>query len=412
MNTAEDVVSIPAGVRLRDRLATRIVLAALARWPRGALTLALPDGRVRTFGDPGAEHVFVTIKDWKVFTRLLTASDIGAGEAYMNGEFTTNDLVALCRVFLRQPEAMERRSLWGIPARLTHHWQRRAHANTLAGSRRNITYHYDLSNDFYRLFLDPSMMYSCAEFDGENDTLEAAQERKLDGICRRLGLTPGLQVLEIGSGWGAFAIHAARHYGCQVVSLTLSHEQLALARERVAAAGVSDRVDIRLCDYRHIEGCFDRIVSIEMFEAVGYEYYGAFFGACARALRADGQMFLQTIAIPDQRFDRYRRELDFIKKYIFPGGLLASLHAITAALKRHTDLRIEWMRDIGLQYAPTLRCWRERFLSQLPAVRQLGFDERFIRMWEFYLASCEAAFSVRHIGDLQVVLSKPETGAA
>ena len=180
-----------------------------------------------------------------------------------------------------------------------------------------------------------------------------------------------------------------------------------MARERVDAAGLGAAVDLRLCDYRKIEGRFDRIVSIEMFEAVGYEYYSDFFAACARLLNPGGRMFLQTISIPDQRFDAYRRDFDWIKKYIFPGGLLASLHAITETLKRKTDLRIDWMQDIGLHYAHTLRDWRLRFMSQLPEVRRLGFDDRFIRMWEFYLASCEAAFSVRHIGDLQMILAKP-----
>ena len=216
-----------------------------------------------------------------------------------------------------------------------------------------------------------------------------------------------MHILEIGSGWGAFAIHAARQYQCRVTSLTLSDEQLQLARERVAAAGVESLVDIRLCDYRKISGSFDRIVSIEMFEAVGYEYYGAFFGRCSQVLKPNGKMFLQTIYMNDQRFDAYRRDFDWIRKYIFPGSLLASVDGITTALKHHTQLRVEWMRDIGVHYARTLRTWRERFMRRLPEVRQLGFDERFIRMWEFYLASCEASFAVRYIGDVQMILARP-----
>jgi len=405
MNGIENITAVPTHVPLRHRLAARAVLRALAAWHGGTLTLELPDGSVRTFGDGGDPRVSVGIKDWRVFWRFLTTSDVGAGEAYMDGELTTSDLVALCQLCLLA-SSIEQRSAWGLPARLRHAALRIAHANTLTGSRRNIRHHYDLSNDLYQLFLDDSMMYSCALFEHDDDTLAAAQRKKLDDICQRLELMPGHHVLEIGSGWGAFALHAAGQYGARVTSITLSEQQLALARQRVAEAGLSSQVDIQLRDYRQVTGLFDRIVSIEMFEAVGYEYYGAFFSTCSRVLKPGGRMFLQTITIPDQRFDRYRRDYDFIKKYIFPGGVLASLTGITAALKRHTDMRVDWLRDIGLSYAKTLHCWRERFLSHLPEVRQLGFDDRFIRMWEFYLASCEAAFSIRHIGDAQMILVK------
>jgi cyclopropane-fatty-acyl-phospholipid synthase len=299
-----------------------------------------------------------------------------------------------------------------LPSRLHHRVLRFLHANRPARSARNIQYHYDLSNDLYQLFLDDSLTYSCAVFEPADLSLAQAQTRKIDQICRRLELRPGLALLEIGSGWGAFAIHAARHYGCRVTSLTLSRQQLELARERVAAAGLEAAVDIRLCDYREISGSFDRIVSIEMFEAVGYEYYRVFFEQCDRLLRPGGRMFLQTITVPDQRFERYRREFDWIRKYIFPGGLLASAHAIATALMRYTDLRIEWMQDIGPHYARTLRCWRERFLARRAEVDRLGFDERFHRMWEFYLASCEAAFATRHIGDVQMLLRRPAAGTA
>ena len=397
-----------AHVPLRYRWATKVVLAVMARWKAGALAMALPDGRTVHIGVPGAEPaVIVTVKDWRFFWRTLTAGDIGVGESYMAGEWECSDLPELCRLFLRDQSMLRAPSAWTLLARLRHAWLWLRQGNTLAGSRRNIKYHYDLSNDLYRLFLDESMMYSCAVFERAEASLEEAQRLKIDQICRRLELAPGLDVLEIGSGWGSFAIHAARAYGCRVTSVTLSDQQLQLARERVAAAGVDTAVDIRFCDYRQVTGSFDRIVSIEMFEAVGYEHYAAFFRACSSLLKPGGRMFLQTISIPDQRFDRYRQEFDWIKKYIFPGGLLASLHAITQALKEHTDMQIEWMQDIGVHYARTLRHWRQRFVSQLPEVRRLGFDDRFIRMWEFYLASCEAAFSTRYIGDLQIVLAKP-----
>jgi cyclopropane-fatty-acyl-phospholipid synthase len=409
MNAA--AVSLPSQVPLRYRIAARLVLAPLARWRAAALSLTLPDGRVLDLGDRCAPlRATVRVKEWRFFWRALTGGDIGVGESYMAGEWECDDLVALCRVFLRDQTILNYRSGWTLLARLHHVYLRIARANTLAGSRRNIAYHYDLSNALYRLFLDDSMMYSCAVFARDGMSLEEAQRHKIDEICRRLALQPGHEVLEIGSGWGAFAIHAARAYGCRVTSLTLSEEQQRLARERVAAAGVEAQVDIRLCDYRAIEGQFDRIVSIEMFEAVGYEYYGAFFGQCARLLKPGGTMFLQTIYKPDQGFDAYRRGFDWIRKYIFPGSLLASVHGITGALKHHTDLRIEWMQEIGPYYARTLRAWRERFLSRLAEVRRLGFDDRFIRMWEFYLASCEAGFAARYLGDVQMILARPVVG--
>jgi len=408
MNKLDAVAVLPSRVPLRERLATKLVLAQLARWEAGALTLTLPDGRVVQCGARGAtHHANLTVHDWKFFWRALTAGDIGVGESYMAGEWDCDDLVQLCRLFLRDQSLLEARSVWTLPARVRHALLRVVRANTLRGSRRNIQYHYDLSNDLYRLFLDDSLTYSCAVFEEPDASLEEAQHHKIDEICRRLDLQPGMHILEIGSGWGAFAIHAARQYQCRVTSLTLSDEQLQLARERVATAGVASLVDIRLCDYRTISGSFDRIVSIEMFEAVGYEYYGAFFGRCSQVLKPNGKMFLQTIYMNDQRFDAYRRDFDWNRKYIFPGSLLASVDAITAALKYHTQLRVEWMRDIGVHYARTLRIWRERFMRRLPEVRQLGFDEPFIRMWEFYLASCEASFAVRYIGDVQMLLARP-----
>jgi cyclopropane-fatty-acyl-phospholipid synthase len=408
MSDVEAVAAVPASVPLHHRLAAKLVLAPLAKWRAGPLSLKLPDGRILQFGERAADRtVHLSIKDWRFFWRALTAGDIGVGESYMAGEWECSDLVELCRLFIRDQSMLDQRAAWRLPARLRHALLRRAQANTLTGSRRNIAHHYDLSNDLYRLFLDESMVYSCAVFPHAGASLEDAQHHKIDEICRRLEIVPGLEVLEIGSGWGAFAIHAARQYGCRVTSLTLSDQQLQLARQRVAAAGVESLVEIRLCDYRTVSGRFDRIVSIEMFEAVGYAYYGTFFGTCSQVLKPNGRMFLQTIYLPDQRFDAYRRDFDWTRKYIFPGGMLASIHGITQALKEHTALRIEWLQDISGHYACTLRAWRERFMGRLAEVRRLGFDDRFIRMWEFYLASCEAAFSTRYIGDVQMVLVRP-----
>jgi cyclopropane-fatty-acyl-phospholipid synthase len=359
-------------------------------------------------GDPSARaRVTVRVKEWRVFWRVLTSADIGAGEAYMEGDWECSDLVTLCRWFMRDTGLLQNRSPWTVPTRLAHAALRYARANTLSGSRRNITFHYDLSNELYRLFLDDSMTYSSAVFPTADSTLAEAQQYKIDGVCRQLALAPEHHLLEIGSGWGALAMHAARQYGCRVTSLTLSHQQLQLARQRVAAAGLGERVDVQLCDYRNVSGVYDRVVSIEMLEAVGHSFYGAFFGQCGRLLKPGGRMFLQSICVPDQRFDRYRRDFDWIRKYIFPGGALASVHAIATAVKTHTPMRIEWLSEIGPHYVPTLRLWRERFARHASAIRQLGFDDRFIRMWDFYLASCEAAFAERAIGNVQMVLAQP-----
>jgi cyclopropane-fatty-acyl-phospholipid synthase len=378
----------------------------LARW-RAGVTIELPDGRVVEIGTAQSpRRVSVSIKRWRVFRRLLSGGDIGLGEAYMDGDWDCSDLVELCRLYVSAPPVLGSRWL-ALPSRALHTWQRIARANSVRGSRRNIRAHYDLSNDLFRLFLDDSMTYSAGVFARPDTTLEDAQRAKLDGICRTLALQPNDHVLEIGGGWGSFALHAARAYGCRVTSLTLSTDQLHLARQRVAEAGLNDRVDIQLCDYRHVRGQFDHLVSIEMFEAVGLRNYDAYFAACERVLRPHGRMFLQTIAIPDQRFSSYARDFDWSRKYIFPGSLLASLHAITASLQRVTTLRIESLRDIGRDYARTLHLWRERFLRRRHDVRRLGFDERFIRMWDFYLASCEASFAARYINDLQLVLARP-----
>ncbi len=408
MNPARTLAALPMNMPFRYRLAAKLVLQPLARWRGGALMLSLPDGTMLSLGDPSSPmQIAVRVRDWRFFWRLLTAGDIGAGEAYMDGDWDCDDLVTLCRLFVRDLSPLDHRSLWTLPARLAHAVLRWGRTNTLRGSRRNITYHYDLSNDLYRLFLDESMMYSCAIFPSAESTLAEAQQHKIAQICHRLELAPGQHVLEIGSGWGALAIHAARTHGCCVTALTLSDQQQQLARERVAAAGLAERVDVRLCDYRDASGTYDAIVSIEMFEAVGHQYYGAFFGQCGRLLKPGGRMFVQTICVPDQRFEAYLRDFDWIRKYIFPGGALASVHAILAAVKRHTDMRLEWLHEIGPHYARTLRLWRERFMSELPAVRRLGFDDRFVRMWEFYLASCEAGFAERFIGDVQMVFARP-----
>jgi cyclopropane-fatty-acyl-phospholipid synthase len=390
---------------LRQRLAARLLLAHLRRIRVGRLDVGLPDDGYVRFGDDGSQlRAALRIKSWRFFKRALLGADIGLGESYMDDEWECDDIGALLSIFIANQQYL---SVGGRAVRIGNRLRTWMHANTRRGSRRNIAYHYDLGNELYRLFLDPTTMtYSCGVFARSDASLDEAQVEKLDGISRRLELARGMEVLEIGSGWGGFAIHAASRYGSRVTSITLSERQLELARERAQAAKVDALVDFRLCDYRDMAGAFDRIVSIEMFEAVGYEYYRAFFEACDRLLRPGGRMLLQTITVPDDRFEAYRRSYDFIRKYIFPGGLLASVDAIQRTLQAHTQLQIEWMRNIGPHYAPTLRSWRDRFMRQLPEVRRLGYGDRFIRMWEFYLACCETQFAAGTIGDVQIVLAK------
>jgi cyclopropane-fatty-acyl-phospholipid synthase len=280
-------------------------------------------------------------------------------------------------------------------------------ANTLRGSKRNITAHYDLNNDFFAQFLDETMMYSCAIFERENASLKEASVAKLDRMCRKLALTPEDHVLEIGTGWGSFAIHAAQQYGCRVTTTTISQEQHELAQSRVHAAGVGERVTVLLKDYRKLEGHYQKIASIEMIEAVGWEYLDGFFRKCSELLTSDGTMALQAITMADQEHERSKRSVDFIKRYIFPGGCVLSVTAMVDALTRATDMRLVHLEDITPHYAKTLRMWRERFYANLDKVRGLGFDERFVRMWEFYLAYCEGGFMERLIGDVQMVLAKP-----
>jgi cyclopropane-fatty-acyl-phospholipid synthase len=389
-------------------LPARLVLAQLERWTDGALEIQLPDGSTRHAGPATGDQapVRLHVRDWKFFRRVLTSGDIGAGESFMAGEWDASDLAALVRGYLRSGDVIDHRSPLHWLSNVAHLARRLLDSNTRAGSRRNIRRHYDLSNELFASFLDETLTYSSALFESPGQSLAGAQLAKVDGACRALGLRAGDELLEIGSGWGTLALHAAREYGCRVTSVTLSEEQLRLATERVREAGLEERVSFSLCDYRDLAGSFDHIVSIEMLEAVGAERYGDFFARCDRLLRPGGRMFVQSIVVPDRRFEAYRRQFDWIRKYIYPGGCLASHGAIASALARHTELRIEWMREIGPHYEPTLRLWRERFVAKRDEIRSLGFDETFLRMWEFYLASCEAAFATGHVGNLQLLLGR------
>jgi cyclopropane-fatty-acyl-phospholipid synthase len=280
--------------------------------------------------------------------------------------------------------------------------------NTRRGSRKNIAAHYDVGNDFYQLWLDPSMMYSCAYFEHDDAPLEHAATEKLDRICKKLDLNHGDSVVEIGTGWGGFAIHAAKHYGCHVTTTTISQQQHDFARQAIVDAKLEDRITLLFEDYRDLDGTFDKLVSIEMIEAVGHEYHDTFFNKCCDLLKPNGQMLLQAITIADQRYEEYKTSVDFIKKYIFPGGCLTSVTDMTRTMTEHTDMRVIHLEDIGPHYATTLKHWHERFSARLDEIRQLGYSDEFLRMWRFYLQYCESAFIERAIGNVQMLIMRPE----
>lgn len=386
-------------------------LSSLRGLSGGALTVLCPD-RTYRFGDPGELDATLAIHDERFFLRALTGSDIGIGESFMDGDWTTPDLVPLARLMMRNRRAVEGQSrVAGALHRLVGGVARRLRDNSLAGSRRHIHRHYDLGNDFFRLFLDTELrMYSCGDFTSADEGLEQAQVRKVDGICHTLDLQPADHVLEIGSGWGGFAVWAATHYGCRVTTTTISEEQYRHVcewRSRLGAAG--ERIEVLRADYRELTGQFDKVVSIEMFEAVGLRHYDDYFAAVDRLLVPGGAMFLQTITVDDQWFPRYHGTPDWIEKYIFPGGELASVGEVLKSLARATSLSMYRAENCGLHYAHTLRAWRARFQQNLTQVRALGFDDSFVRMWDLYLASCEAAFLERHTGLYRMVLLKNGT---
>jgi cyclopropane-fatty-acyl-phospholipid synthase len=392
---------------LLTRIAGRVALGAASRIRVGSLTVQLPDGSRRVFGDPASELCGeMHIHDMEALTRILLGGEVGGGEGYMDGLWSSPDLVALISLAAANREALAlSRGWWRIPARLGRTVSHRRNRNTRSGSRRNITAHYDLGNDFYKVWLDDSMTYSSAVFESPDQSLADAQRNKYRIVAERAGLMRGQHVLEIGTGWGGFALYAAGELGCRVSSVTISPAQHDLAQERISAAGLQDLVTIELRDYRDIEGTYDAVVSIEMLEAVGSEYYRAFFDACDRALRPGGRLSIQVITFPDDAYQAQLRGANWIQRYIFPGGVLPSLTAIESSLQG-TGLLISGVRDIRDSYALTLKAWRERFFDRIDDVRAMGFDDRFIRMWDYYLSISEAGFRTGMTQDLQIAFEK------
>jgi cyclopropane-fatty-acyl-phospholipid synthase len=393
---------------MSSNFARKAVFRMLQNVRHGALELHCPDG-VYHFGEQGKDLcATIAVHDERFFSRVLYGGDDAAGDAYVDGEWSSPDPVAVIRLIARNLETLESgNAALTAASRIFHrarHWMNR---NTEAGSRRNIQAHYDLSNDFFRLFLDRNMVYSSAVYLHAEDSLEDAQVEKLDRICRKLRLGPQDHVLEIGTGWGAFALHASRNYGCRVTTTTISREQHDQAKQSFADAGeAGDRITLLLEDYRKLQGSYNKLVSIEMFEAVGLQYYDAFFSACDRLLTPDGSMVMQAITMNEHRFDAYRKQSDWIQRRIFPGAQLASVREILNSLVRSTRLSMYHVEDIGMHYAYTLAEWRRRFHESIHEIRALGFDERFCRMWDYYLVYCEGAFRERHIGDVQLMLTK------
>lgn len=391
-----------------DAFAQRLVTRALSQLTRG--TLNVVDNDVRSEHGDGDSDLVATVRvtSPECYRRVAFGGTIGAATAYMDGLWQTRDLPELIRLFVRNEQAHF--GLESGVANLSQQLQKLRHffrRNTRSGSKKNIAEHYDLGNAFYRLFLDPTMAYSCGIFERSDESLQQASERKFDHLCRKLHLSPTDHLLEIGTGWGGFAIYAARHFGCRVTTTTISEEQYALARQRVASAGLEGRVEVLRKDYRDLEGGYDKLVSIEMIEAVGDQYYDTFFQQCCRLLAPDGLMALQTITIADQEFERHRHEVDFIKRYIFPGSCIPSVTALVRSMTTSSDLRVLDLEDITRHYVTTLQRWRDAFWKNIDAVREQGYSERFIRMWDFYLGYCEAGFAERYLGNVQFVLSRP-----
>ncbi|MBK6405605.1 MAG: class I SAM-dependent methyltransferase [Holophagales bacterium] len=407
--TSDTLVPESSAPGALDRIATRLVLRALEGLEGGSVVLTLPDGTARRFGREGARPIRLEAHSWGPLRALVLGGDLGAAEAYLDGEWSTDDLPGLVRLFVANATLFDRETWLTRVASAGNRLFHALNRNTRAGSRRNIRAHYDLGNDLYRLFLDPSMTYSCALFETGRETLEEAQRSKLRRIAEKARIRPGDHVLEIGCGWGSFACLAAQEFGARVTGITLSAEQALWARERVEREGLSDRVEIRLVDYRDLpaEGkTYDRVVSIEMLEAVGYRYLPGYFETVDRLLAPEGIAVIQSITVPDDRHERLLRRPDFIQKHVFPGSHCPSVGAIASAVAARSRLLIHHLEDVGAHYAETLRRWRAAFLANLPRVRELGYDERFVRLWDFYLSYCEGGFATRHLGDVQLVLTR------
>ncbi len=413
----QNIIPADADVRTESvSLLTRVARAALLsqlrkiRYGRLRIVDGVLDETLGSVTRASPFNVTIRVKNPRFYSDVVFAGTVGAGEAYINDYWHCDDLTGLVRLMVANRELMnDVDSGWSrvsAPLLKFAHWLNR---NDKSGSQRNISAHYDLGNAFFELFLDETMAYSCGIFEHAESTLLEASRAKFDAACSKLDLKPGQHLLEIGTGWGGLAIHAATHYGCRVTTTTISREQYDFATQRVREAGLQDRIEVLLDDYRDLQGQYDAVVSIEMIEAVGHQYLDTYFAQCSRLLKEDGAMLLQAITIRDQFYDTARRSVDFIKRFIFPGSCIPSVQAIVDSVRRATDLKLFQLEDIGPHYARTLKLWRERLFARQSEVRALGYPESFVRMWEYYLCYCEGGFEERQLGDVQMLLTKPRS---
>lgn len=390
-----------------------VILRTFSRMKKGRLTLTLPDGEELFFGNGDGISASMNINNTNFFKRCVLYGDIGFAESYIAGEWNTNSIQNVVSWFILNMDTNPAITGTKITISFTNVFKslnriyHRFRENTIKGSKENISEHYDLGNDFYSLFLDKTMTYSSAIFSNPGMTLEEAQDEKYDRLCRQLNLKPEDHLLEIGSGWGGFSVHAAKNYGCRVTTVTISEQQYLYAKERFKKEGLSDRIEIRLQDYRELKGKFDKIISIEMLEAVGHKYMPEYFKICNSLLKENGALALQVITCPDNRYNTLRKSVDFIQKHIFPGSLLPSVARINECINKTSDMYLFDIKDIGIDYAKTLRLWLEAFNQKNLQIKALGMDETFLRKWSYYFQYCEAAFRMRNISVVQLVYTRP-----
>jgi cyclopropane-fatty-acyl-phospholipid synthase len=398
----------------RSGIYQRIVLNLLSSMTEGHMRLTLPNGDVREIGDASSRFkAAIRVVNDGFFRKCVLYGDVGFGEAYVDGDWETDNVTAVIQWFLLNVEnaptlsGSKRKHVPGNVLKSLNRLYHKLRPNNLRGSQKNISEHYDLSNEFFRLFLDGTMTYSSAYYREPEQTLESAQVEKNDLLCRKLKLQPSDHLLEIGSGWGGFAVHAAKNYGCRITTITISREQYDYAKERFRREELEHQIEIKMADYRTLTGSYDKIASIEMLEAVGHEFLETYFAKCHELLKKDGVLAFQVITCADSRYDSLRNNVDWIQKHIFPGSLLPSVGALNKAINRTGDMVMNHLEEFGLSYARTLSEWRRAFNGRLDQVRTLGFDDRFIRKWNYYLSYCEGAFAMRNISVVQMVYTRP-----
>ncbi len=391
-----------------ERLCRKFALDFISQLQHGDITVVEGNQRLRFGDEQAALKAVITVVDPAFYQKLVMSGSVGGGEAYIYGWWRCDNLTALVRIFALNLATLDKLdsaiTRLGRPLLKLLNWRNK---NSKSQARKNIAAHYDLGNEMYRLFLDNSMMYSSAVYPDDTADLASAQQHKLALICQRLQLKSTDHLIEIGTGWGSMAIYAAQHYGCKVTTTTISQQQYDYAKQRIEALGLQGQITLLLEDYRDLQGQYDKLVSIEMIEAVGEEYLDTYFAKCASLLKPDGLMVLQAITIVDQRYQQYVREVDFIKRYVFPGGCLPSVSRMTDAVSRKTDLVVRHLQDIGFDYARTLKDWCDNFMHARDKVHQLGYDDNFVRLWQFYLCYCEGGFRERATSAVHLVLSKP-----